>query len=180
MIIEQNPKSTIVSLLVLLATCAAIATAGDKTELKWRNFEAGFAEAKISHKKIMLDVYTDWCGWCKRLDRDVYGNEEVAKYLIEEYVVIKLNAESNAKIRFDDTIYTEAELSQAFGVTGYPAIIFFDSTGAPLNKLAGYVPANEFLPIIRYFGDDSYKTISWNDYRKQHPPVEQPKASKKK
>lgn len=165
---------------LLAAAVASSASAGEKQELKWRPFEAGFTEAKKTNKKIMIDVYTDWCLWCKRLDRDVYGNDQVAAYLNRQYITIKLNAESNAEIQFNETSYTEASLAQAFGVTGYPAIIFFDSNGEPLDKLGGYVPADQFLPVIKYFGDDIYKTMSWNEFRQQTEPTGKPKSSKKK
>ena len=167
-------------IVVLCALVVAAASAGDKPELKWRPLEAGFAEAKKSNKIIMIDVYTDWCGWCKKLDRDVYGSSDVADYLNRQYVIIKLNAESKSKVLFDKTSYTEAELSQAFGVSGYPTILFFDSNGEPLDKLGGFVPANEFLPIIKYFGDGAYKTMTWKAYReKTDPPARKSQPGKK-
>ena len=149
-------------------------------ELKWKKFEAGFEEAKKSNKKIMLDVYTDWCGWCKKLDKDVYGNDKVAEYLSQQYVVIKLNAESGTRLKFDSTEYTEAQLSQAFGVTGYPAIIFFDSNGQPLDKINGYMPAADFLPVLKYFGEDFYKNTSWPDFKKSYDSASAEKPKKKK
>lgn len=167
-------------LFALWAVLAVTASAGDRPELKWKPLEAGFAEAKRTNKKIMIDVYTDWCTWCKRLDRDVYGSADVAEYLDRQYVIIKLNAESKSKVVFDKTSYTEAELAQALGVSGYPTIIFFDSNGEPLDKLGGYVPANEFLPIIKYFGDGSYKTMTWKAYREQtDPPPKKNQPAKK-
>ena len=158
----------------------AASTAVHGADLKWKPFEEGFAEAKKTKKKIMIDVYTNWCGWCKRLDRDVYGNDKVADYLSQQYVIIKLNAESNSKIRFEDAAYTEAELARAFGVTGYPTIIFFNSDGEPLDKLGGYVAANQFLPIIKYFGENVYKTMTWQEYRQQPESSSKQKPSKKK
>jgi len=149
-------------------------------ELKWKKFEAGFEEAKKSNKKIMLDVYTDWCGWCKKLDKDVYGNDKVAEYLSQQYVSIKLNAESGTRLKFDSNEYTEAQLAQAFGVTGYPAIIFFDSNGEPLDKISGYMPANDFLPVLKYFGEDFYKNTSWPDFKKTYDAEATAKPKKKK
>jgi thioredoxin-related protein len=139
--------------------------AGDKPELKWKSFDAGFAEAKKTNKKIMLDIYTDWCGWCKRLDKDTYGNEKVMEYLNQQYIVIKLNAESTSKVNYQDKTYTEASLAQAFGATGYPTIVFFDSNGEPINSLGGYLNAEKFLPVITYIGDDHYKSMTWEEYQ---------------
>lgn len=152
---------------MVLLFISLTAFAGEKIELKWRTFDAGFEEAKKNNKKIMLDVYTDWCGWCKRLDKDTYGNEKVIEYLNKEYIAIKLNAESNAKINYKDKSYTETSLAQYFGVTGYPAIIFFDSDAEAINLLPGYVNAERFLPIIKYIGEDHFKSMSWEEYQEK-------------
>ncbi len=166
---------------VLAATAAALADGkGDstKTALPWKPFDAGFAEARSSGKKIMLDVYTDWCVWCKRLDQNVYSNPAVADYLRKHYVIIKLNAESSAKVRYKDTTYTSADFAMGLGVTGYPTIYFFDSSGEPLDKLGGYVEADRFLPIIRFFGEDYFRKMSWQDYQKL--PLDAPPRQSKK
>src|SRR5215510_179475 len=122
---HMHMKHFVIKFLTTALLATLCAYAGEKQELKWRAFNAGFDEAKKNNKKIILDVYTDWCGWCKRLDKDTYGNEKVMEYLNQEYVVIKLNAESDSKLTYKDKSYTEASIAQAFGITGYPTIIFF-------------------------------------------------------
>ncbi|SRR5713101_6346095 len=149
--------------------------AGDKSELKWKSFDAGFAEAKKNKKKVMVDVYTDWCGWCKRLDKDTYSNEKVIDYLNHQYVVVKMNAESTSKVTYKDSSYTEATLSHVFGITGYPTVIFFDASGEPINSLGGYVNAERFLPIIQYIGGDYYKSMTWDEYQNNTKKVESKK-----
>lgn len=143
------------------------ARGGEKIELKWKSFNAGFAEARKDSKKVMLDIYTDWCGWCKRLDKDTYSNDKVVEYLNKAYVVIKLNAESSAKITYKDSTYSEAGLAQSFGVTGYPSILFFDSHSEPINMIPGYVNAEKFLPIIKFLGDNHYKSMTWQEYQRK-------------
>ncbi len=163
-------KSIAAMILAILAVSATALGDGKedsvRTTLPWRPFDAGFAEARSSGKKIMLDVYTDWCVWCKRLDKNVYENPAVAAYLKKHYVLIKLNAESEAKVRYKDTIYTSANFAMGLGVTGYPSIFFFEPSGEPIDKLGGYVDADHFLPIIRYFGEDYFKKMSWPDFQK--------------
>src|SRR6266849_719012 len=78
-----------------------------KPELKWKAFDNGFLEAQKGKKKVMLDVYTDWCGWCKKLDRDVYGDEQVSRYLNDKYVVVKLNAEDTSIVSYKDKKYSK-------------------------------------------------------------------------
>src|SRR6266481_4887666 len=96
-----------------------------KPELSWKPFETGFAKAQTENKKVLLDVYTDWCGWCKRLDKDVYSDKRVVSYLTEHYYVVKLNAEDTASVTYKDKKSTKPQFAGAFGVKGYPTIIFF-------------------------------------------------------
>ncbi len=162
---------TYCALAVLALTMSA--TAGEpqsstaaKAELKWQPFEQGFAEAQKNDKKVMLDVYTDWCGWCKRLDRDVYSDKRVVSYLNKHYVVVKLNAEDTTKVSYKDKTTSKVQLAGGFGVRGYPTIIFFGSNGDPINSLPGYVDADKFLTVVKYIGEDYYKKITWENFQK--------------
>lgn len=156
-------KRLIFSVTMVLLT-ALLCRAGDKGEVQWKNLTAGLEEAKKSNKKILLDVYTDWCGWCKRLDKDVYANEKVADYLKQQYVAVKLNAESTAKVTYKGKTISEMEVAQAFGIHSYPNIIFLDAAGEPINSLGGYVNAEKFLPIVKFIGEDYYKKMTWDQY----------------
>jgi thioredoxin-related protein len=169
----------ITGFVALLLVGSISARAGDKTKLKWRSFDSGLAEAKKTSKKIMLDIYTDWCGWCKRLDKDTYSNEKVVEYLNRRYVAIKLNAESNTKVSFGDSTYTETGLARSFGVGGYPTIMFFDSDAKPINRIPGYVNAEKFLPIIKFIGDDHYKSMTWQEYEQKDSSKATPGDGKK-
>ena len=176
----MKTKLPIAAILISLFVLSAHAlTAGDKQELKWKTFDAGFAEAKKSNKKIMVDIYTDWCGWCKRLDKDTYSNGKVMDYLSSQYVVIKLNAESKNKVTFKDKEYSEAGIAQALGATGYPTIVFFESSGEPITSIPGYVDAERFLPVITFIGDGLYKSMTWEEYQKKNAPVKNKKDPEK-
>jgi thioredoxin-related protein len=159
-------KILLATLMLLLAACTGCA--GDKPEPAWSTFDKGILGAKAKEKKVMIDVFTDWCGWCKKLDKEVYADAGVASYLNEEFVSIKLDAESNAKVTFQGKQMTEMELARSFGVTGYPSIIFLEPDGTNITLIPGFVPAEKFLPILRYIGDNHYKTTSWEEYEKKH------------
>ena len=159
----------VICLWLTLVAGLDLSTAGDKIELRWKTLDSTtYAEAKKGEKKILVDVYTNWCGWCKRLDRDVYGNERIASYLDQRYVLVKINAESDSKVKYMDTTYTESGFAQALGVTGYPTIVFFDSDSKPITILGGYVGPEKFLPIAKFIGEDHYKKSSWDDFKKEY------------
>ncbi len=100
---------------------------GDGGDLKWTNFTDGVRQASASNKKILIDVYTDWCGWCKKMESDTYSDEDIKSYLRENYILVKLNAESDAKEMLDNEEVTQANLASAFRVNGYPTTIFSDN-----------------------------------------------------
>ncbi|HEX2869251.1 MAG TPA: thioredoxin fold domain-containing protein [Ignavibacteriales bacterium] len=135
-------------------------------EVKWTNFDKGLEASKSQNKKMVIDVYTDWCGWCKKMDAATYKNSEVAKYMHDNFIAVKLNAESPAKVGFMGQNYTEQQLAQGFGVTGYPSTIFFDEKQQPITVVPGYLDGKQFLNILKFINEGAYKTQKFEDYMK--------------
>ncbi len=141
-------------------------------KLKWLNFNDAVKVSEKSNKKLLVDVYTDWCSWCKKMDSNVYANEKVLEYLNKNFVVVKLNAEGKTTVNFKDTIYSAAEFSQGMGVTGYPATLFFTANGNPITLLPGYVEAPMFLNVLRYISESRYEKESFDTFLKSSPKTE--------
>jgi len=152
------------SLLIIALMALSTATSGSKNELKWQPFEAGLAEARKTNRKVLIDVYTDWCRWCKKMDKDVYGDEKVSEYLSAHYVTVRLNAESNTATVYKDKSLSERELAGAFGVTGYPTTLFMEATGELITSVSGYYEAGRFINIARFIGGDHYKKMKFEEY----------------
>src|SRR3989442_1072077 len=87
----------------------------------------------------MIDFYTDWCGWCKRLDRDVYAKSKIQEKLSKYVVPVKLNPEKGG---------INYSLARKHGVHGYPTVVFLDSDGKKVESIGGYVPAERFGEIL--------------------------------
>ena len=99
-------------------------------------FEGAMQRARTENLPLMIDFYTDWCGWCKELDRQVFP----AKAVVEEskkWVSIRINAEKRP------------DVAGAYGVTGYPTIIFAQKNGVPLSTLPGFAPVPEFVAAMK-------------------------------
>jgi len=137
---------------------------GSESSLSWKTFDEGITLARQTNKKMLVDVYTDWCSWCKKMDSEVYTDKSVIDALNGSFVLVKLNAESEQRVYYEGKTLTETQLASAVGVTGYPSTLFFDSSGKPITLLPGYVPAPKFLPILRYIGENHYQTVSFEDY----------------
>jgi len=119
----------------------------------WRSWDAGLREAGTLGRPVLVDVYTDWCGWCKRMDRDVYARADVQDYLARKFVTVKLDAESNASARYEGRAYTSRALAARFGVTGYPTTLFLSAKGVQLGNVPGYSSPQDFLLLLRFIGD---------------------------
>lgn len=142
-------------LTVCLATLlpAAPAGAARSSGLPWRAWDAALTEARSSGRHVLVDVYTDWCGWCRRMDAEVYARPEVREYLARKFVLVKLDAEAADAARYEGRAFTSRTLAARFNVSGYPTTIFLKPDGAHLFNVPGYVPADRFLMVLRFVGE---------------------------
>ncbi|KAB2926289.1 MAG: DUF255 domain-containing protein [Bacteroidetes bacterium] len=150
--------------LMLVQPAAAQGKTGSGKGIEWKSFNAGMKEAKQSGKKVLIDVYTDWCGWCKKMDAGTYSDKAVQEYLRKNYVLIKLNPEKDPPVSYDGQQVSAAEFSQGMGVNGYPATLFLKSSGEPITLLPGYSEAPMFLHVITFIGENHYEKKKFDQY----------------
>lgn len=100
------------------------------------NSEEALRLARDQKKLVMLDLYTDWCTWCKKLDEDVYPKPEVVEAVRQSFVPLKLNPETTEQ---------GASLMKKFGVDGFPTILILDGEGNLVHRIVGYREAPEFV-----------------------------------
>ena len=157
-----------VSAFILVAIALAFAPAARAGDLAWRAWDAGLKEAGSSRRPVLVDVYTGWCGWCRRMDRDVYQRTDVRDYLAHRFVTVKLDAEADDAARYEGKPYTSRTLAARFRVSGYPTTIFLTSAGEHLANVPGYIPADRFLLLLHYVGDGWMdKGVSFDDFVKK-------------
>ena len=165
-----RPLRYALGLALLLLTTAVPAHA--QAQIQWLDWDAGMELAQRSGRPVLVDVYTDWCGWCKRMDRDVYAKPEVREYLASRFVTIKLDAEAPDPARYQGRNYTSTTLAERFKVTSYPTTIFLKSNGQHSINVPGYVPAEGFLMVLRYIAEGHLdRGVAWDTFnRKQSNP----------
>lgn len=134
--------------------------------LSWVKYDKGLAQAAKENKPILIDFYTNWCGWCKKMDRDTFANDSVAKYLGDKFITVKVNAESNDPLVLKSGSISERDLARSFGVKGYPTYFFLKSNGDKIFNVASYFPPDNFIKLLRYIGDEHYKTKTIQEYSK--------------
>ena len=129
-------------------------------------FDESIKKAGSENKKVIVDIYTDWCGWCKKMDRDVYESKPVKKITNKSFVIIKLDAEGSNKINYNGIEYTETGLALYFEAQGYPTTVFLEPDGSvieykynnyAMRNIPGYMRANEFKKVLKFIRDEKYK-----------------------
>jgi len=154
-------------LAALAALCFAAAPAGAQTDASvipddapdWLPFAEAVQVARADSSILLVHLYAKWCGWCVRLDQDVYTDDAVQDYLGDHYVLTRVDIEGEETVPFFGRDMAERDLASAFQVTGTPTTVFIGPDGTYLTKLPGYAPADQFALILRYVGEGAYNRM---------------------
>lgn len=127
-------------------------------QIKWMTFDEALAAQQLDPKPIFMDVYTDWCGPCKVLDKKTFADAKVEAYISANYYAVKFNAESDSKITYKGITYgnpefikgrtgknTQHEFAKFLKLIGYPTMFIFDAKGEVLKSLVGFKTAEQLL-----------------------------------
>lgn len=160
--------------LVLFIGCsssnndAKTATPQASTEAhgQFTNYSDAAAKAKRENKMILVDVYTDWCVWCKRMDKDVYTDAKVQAEMEKYFAAAKLDAESATTRSFKGSTKSEQAIAQDLRVSGYPTTVFLSPNEEVIQVIPGYVKAADFAMALRYIGSRAYEKQDFESWRK--------------
>ena len=170
-------------LILLLFIIGTTAVAQEK--IKWMDFEEAVAACEKHPKKIFIDVFTDWCGWCKKMDQTTFADSLVASYMNKHYYAVKFNAERTDTVRFQgyDYVYVPNpngkkgihQLAAAMlqNKLSYPSYVLFNEECKLLQVIPGYQKTEAFLPILHYFGEDAFQTTPWKEFVETYSKSEQ-------
>lgn len=108
--------------------------------IPWQtDLDRALAMAKANQSKVIVDVYTDWCGWCKKMDKNIYTDPKVVA-LSSRFVFVKLDAEDGGQGQ---------RFASRMGVNGYPTTLILDENGRSLQTVPGYPPSvQQFISTI--------------------------------
>lgn len=136
-----------------------------ESKIDWVSFDKGMELAESEKKLLVVDFYTDWCHWCKVMDKKTYGNDEVIDFVKDNIVMAKINPETaEGKFEFREARYSGRELSMMFGVTGFPTTVFISAKGELLSSVPGFIPAEEFVMILRYLAGNWYEKMKFDEF----------------
>jgi len=181
---ENRSAIFLVSILVLVLLTSAIAIDQNyvkqdtEVQVNWMSFEEALEKSKTEKRKIFIDVYTDWCGWCKVMDKKTFSEPAIAAYLNAKFYAVKLDAEQEEDIEFRDQTfkfiqqgkrgYHELAAALLQNNLSYPTVVFMDEDFNLIQPLPGYREPREFHPILQFFGEDLYKSVKWDKFQEDY------------
>lgn len=148
----------------------------DDQKIHWYTFQEATKLNKKHPKKIFMDVYTDWCGWCKRYDAVTFANPVIAKYINDNYYAVKFDAERKDDVEYKSKVYKNSNpngmrnphdlaVQLLGGKMSYPTVVFLNESMDMISPVSGYMGPKDFEVIINFIGSDAYKSQKMDDYR---------------
>ena len=162
-------------LFSLLIAAAGLVVSAQDTAVKWYTIEEASALAKTNPRPIFVDAYTDWCGWCKKLDKDTFSNPVIAEILNNKYYAVKFDAEGKEPVTFqgrkfvnDGSLGKTHQLAYALlqGKLGYPTVVFLTASSELITPVSGYKTSAQIEPMLSYFAGTSWQKQSYDDFLK--------------
>ncbi len=145
-------------------------------EMKWYTWEEAVALNKTKPKKIFVDVYTDWCGWCKRMDKGAFMDPQVVAYMSEHFYPVKLNAEQKADIQFNGETFKYVDNGNGRGIhtlayslldgqLSYPSVVYITEKYERIMISAGYKEVPDLMKELRFAAEEQYNKTTWEQYK---------------
>lgn len=174
-------------ILLVVFICSVFTIQAQET-VNWISFNKALELNKENPKPILLDIYTDWCGPCKQMERVVYGNKLIAERINKDYYAVKINGEGKESVTYQGKTFTYDTykdkngrpliynqfagaifnaVKKQGGKSVYPTTVFFDDKSQFIQAVPGYLPEPRFEKILGYFGEDAYKNNPWPEYEKE-------------
>ena len=157
-------------------------------EINWVTIEQALELQDKNPKKIIMDVYTNWCGPCKMLDKRTFKNKDVANYINENYYAVKFNGEGDATVNYKENTYTNPQydptkanrrnsahqFARFMRVNAYPTLVFFDEKGDFITPIKGFQTPQQLELYLKLFKTDKHKEmtdqVKFNAYHQAFKP----------
>ncbi len=148
---------------------------GKEAKIKWYSFEEAYALSKKKPKKMCVDIFTEWCGWCKKMDAETFTNPTIVKYMNAHFYCVKFDAERKDTIVLDGQKFVNPnptgkrsthQLTNELlrNQMSYPSYVFLNEKGQSISVVPGYHGAKEFEAVVSWFGEDAYLTKKFDEF----------------
>lgn len=145
-------------------------------KVNWISFEEAVELTKKNPKPMLISVYADWCGWCKRMDATTYSNKTIIDYINNNFYAVKLNGEQKEDLVYNDYTfkykpngrrgYNEFAAALLDGKLSYPTTVVMNKELKLLDRVPGYLETKLMEQVVTYFASEKYKIVEWKDFIK--------------
>lgn len=150
----------------------------EKKGVHWYSWEEAMKLQEKEPRDIIIDVYTDWCGWCKRMDAATFKDPAVGDFVNENFYAIKFDAEQKETIVFSGHEFKflnagrrgihELAYSIMDGRASYPTVVYFNSKMQRVMISPGYKDSDAIMKELKFVADKEYAKTTWQDYKKEN------------
>ncbi|ARV06553.1 thioredoxin [Polaribacter sp. SA4-10] len=161
-------------LILLISIIFYSLSTNAQESVKWLGFEEAIKLNKENPKPILVDIYTDWCGYCKKMDLNTYSNKTIADYINKNFYAVKLDGEGKKDIIFNEHTfkfqkegrrgYHQLSATLMNGKLSYPTTLFLSKEEEVVDRIPGYLDKNVMEKILVYFSEERYKTQKWKEF----------------
>ena len=141
----------------------------------WLSWEEAMERHATEPRPILVDVYTDWCGWCKQMDKKVFAEKTVSAYIHDNFYAVKLNAEQTEDIVYDNHVFKydpnngrrgvhALAVSLLDGRMSYPSVVYLDENRNRITISPGFKPAERYIHELRYINEKHWQRMTFQDY----------------
>ena len=153
----------------------SLGASAQTAKIEWNTWDQAVVKMEKEPRKLMVDVYTEWCGWCKKMDASTMVDQAIITLVNKHFYAVKLDGEYKGDILFKGRTYKfvpvpnqrgyhELPAELMGGKMSYPTLVFLDEQYNIIQPLQGYYDAPKLEPILAYFGTNSYKSVNWETY----------------
>ena len=138
-----------------------------KSEINWLKYDEGLKVAAENGKNIFVEFTAKWCGYCRKMHATTFKDPRIIDMFDKYFVTVSVDGDSKDSLNIDGWLTTERLLTREYRVQGYPTYWFLNPKGERIAPMGGYQPADFLYDALDYMKDETYKTMSFEQFLEQ-------------